>query len=223
MIKTEKAAAIAKHYYYNVYGKDVTREDYQKTCKTIEYLFDCGFYSADIIKEVINKSRDKVITIKNVPDKFWAGSLIKRDAFYLHDELRITSKATEFNPVTGEFKIYPFYCEMKIRYTAEDVLRYFYSKIGSFGESIADKKTDLKTIFYLMKKYEKIDFVEPLDIILCLIDNRIRNENGKETTKLIQITDDSYDTIWNLQKDMQELEAMDKKRIVWRWENVQAN
>ena len=220
MLEAKKSTAgIAKYYYYNVYADDASEEDYKKTYSTIEYLKECGFSFLTIFKEIILKSNTRAITIDNVPNKFWKDSLVKKDAYYLHDELRLVSKAPEFNPITGETKRFPFYCEMKIKYGIEDVLNYFYTHIGKMNAMLADKKSDTKAVIYLMKKYEKIDYVEPLDIILCLIDNSVKNSD-RDITKLIQITDNSLDVIIELQNNMQELSAKDRKRTVWRWENV---
>lgn len=214
LIKTLKNKEFLMYYYGNIYNNnDYTENNVFRTSKTIDYLQDCGFNYLEIIRE-LSLHKEKEINGQNLNDNLWKNSLIKRNAFYLHKELRLVSKAPEFNFLEDTIKSYSFYCEMKIRYTTSDVLQYFESCLTPFNRQFLDKKTDTKTVQFLIKKYSKIDYVEPLDIILCSIDHYTKE--NPDCTKLIEITSDNLDVVKHLQENMLELEAKDLRRITWR-------
>lgn len=215
-IKTTKIqnSNLIQYYYKEIYRKeDYSKSDTIRTDKTIGYLKDCGFSVTEIIQEIGRWSK-ACITIDDLSGILWNNSLIKRGAFYLHRELRVVSKAPEYDYESDTLKIYPFFCEMKIRYTVDDVLNYFYSRIPSLNCQFVDKKTDRKTVAFLMNKYSNIDYIEPLDIILCSID--YCTKNNPDSYKLIDITCDNLNIIKQLQSDMVELESKDLRKITWR-------
>lgn len=215
-IKTTKIqnSNLIQYYYKEIYRKeDYSESDTIRTDKTIGYLKDCGFSVTEIIQEIGRWSK-ACITIDDLSGILWSNSLIKRGAFYLHRELRIVSKAPEYDYESDTLKTYQFFCEMKIRYTVDDVLNYFYSRIPSLNCQFVDKKTDRKTVAFLMNKYSNIDYIEPLDIILCSID--YCTKNNPDSYKLIDITCDNLNIIKQLQSDMVELESKDLRKITWR-------
>lgn len=215
-IKTTKIqnSNLIQYYYKEIYRKeDYSKSDTIRTDKTIGYLKDCGFSVTEIIQEIGRWSK-ACITIDDLSGTLWNNSLIKRGAFYLHRELRIVSKAPEYDYESDTLKTYQFFCEMKIRYTVDDVLNYFYSRIPSLNCQFVDKKTDRKTVAFLMNKYSNIDYIEPLDIILCSID--YCTKNNPDSYKLIDITCDNLNIIKQLQSDMVELESKDLRKITWR-------
>ena len=215
-IKTTKIqnSNLIQYYYKEIYKKeDYSKSDTIRTDKTIGYLKDCGFSVTEIIQEIGRWSK-ACITIDDLSGTLWNNSLIKRGAFYLHRELRIVSKAPEYDYENDTLKTYQFFCEMKIRYTVDDVLNYFYSRIPSLNCQFVDKKTDRKTVAFLMNKYSNIDYIEPLDIILCSID--YCTKNNPDSYKLIDITCDNLNIIKQLQSDMVELESKDLRKITWR-------
>lgn len=211
MIRNE---SLIKYYYGEIYTKDdVFDSDIIRSDKTINYLKDCGFSSLEIIQE-LERQKEPSITIDTLTKGLWNNSLIKPGAFYLHHELRIVSKAPEYDYQNNTILTYPFYCEMKIRYTTDDLLNYFYSRISPLNTQFVDKKTDRKTVTFLMRKYGNIDFVEPLDVILCSIDYHTKND--LDCYKLIDVTCDNLNIIKQLQNDMVELESKDLRKITWR-------
>lgn len=214
-IKSEiQNESLIKYYYGEVYiGDDIYDTDIIRSDKTISYLKDCGFSSLEIIQE-LGRQKGPSITADTLTKTLWEGSLIKRGAFYLHHELRIVSKAPEYDFHNNRVSTYPFYCEIKIRYTTEDLLNYFYSRISPLNTRFVDRKTDRKTVAFLMKKYDNIDYIEPLDIILCSID--YHTKSNPDCYKLIDITCDNLNIIKQLQDDMVELESKDLRKITWR-------
>ena len=103
---------------------------------------------------------------------------------------------------------------MKIRYTRQNLLDYFYNRLKSINRQLVDRKTDLKAIDFLMNKYSSLDYIEPLDVILCSIDNHL--EQRDDTYRLIDITKTNLNIINQLMNEMMELESKDLRKIVWR-------
>ncbi len=200
-------------YYGEIYNGDYNEDNVIRTDKTISYLLDCDFSNLEITKELAFYNVPE-ITINNLRDILWKNSLIKRGAFYLHNQLRIIAPNPVFDLATNTLKVTPFYCEMKIRYTINDVVNYFYSKLYQFNLKLVDRKADYQAVKYLMTKYNQIDYVEPLDIILCSIDSYTKN--NPQCYKLIEISSDNYNVIKNIQADMLELEKQNMRQSIWR-------
>lgn len=210
----DKADVLASYYYDVIVSKiEHSSNDYIRTKKTIEYLFDNDFDIPDIIAE-LKKHRSNIIRGEDLSDSLWKDSLIKRGAFYLHRELRIVSPPPVFNLQKNIEITYPYFCEMKIRYTRQNLLDYFYNRLKSINRQLVDKKTDLKAIDFLMNKYSSLDYIEPLDVILCSIDNHL--EQRDDTYRLIDITKTNLNIINQLMNEMMELESKDLRKIVWR-------
>ena len=183
------------------------------TKNTCEYLLDCGFSSLEIVA-LLNGLKSGPLSYDSLPDKLWESSLMKRDAFYLHHELRLESKAPEFCVRTGKVIEYPYYCEMKIRYTADDVLKYFRSKMKPSNLALSSDEYDKTAIRQLFKQYSKLDYVEPLDVLLCSIDNHLNLE--PDCIRLIDITKTNREVIAALISDMKSLEAEDRRKMIMR-------
>ena len=201
------------NFYYSMINKNVDDVKFLETANTIDYLLDNGLTSIEIINELKRHNSDSII-YSNLSDILWKNSLIKKGAFYLHRELRLESPAPQYNPITNLVIEQPFYCEMKIRYYEKDVVNYFVSKLSGNAKQLEDIKTDLGAVRYLMSKYSKIDYVEPLDIILCSIDNHLEQEPN--CYRLIDVSNTNQTTIDMLVNDMLTLESQDDRKMVPR-------
>ena len=211
---SNSASALAKLYYDRVGEESIGgAKGFQVTKNTCEYLLDCGFSALEIIN-VLNGLSFGALSYDVLPDRLWQGSLIKRGAFYLHRELRIESQAPEFDIRTGRVLEYPYYCEMKIKYTVEDTLRYFRSKMKPPNIALTSDEYDKNAIKQLFKQYSKLDYVEPLDVILCSIDNHLSLDSG--CVRLIDITKTNREVITSLIGDIKILEAQDRRKMVMR-------
>lgn len=183
----------------------------------MDYLLECGFSFEEILEE-INRHDEDCITYENLSSKLWNGSLIKRGAFYLHRNLRLVSPAPSYDIETDEETEYPYYCEIKVRYTENDVLNFFRQKLSATGKTLQDDRADLAALRNMMTKFSKIDFVEPLDLVLCSIDYHL-NE-FPDTYRLIQVTNNCEFLLNKIISDMKELEAKDLRRMVMRWKRL---
>ena len=211
------AIAIAK-YYFDRCGRDISSysPEFLKTANTLDYLLDSGFSSLDIIKET-NKHNGEVIEYDNLSDTLWKDSLIKKGAFYLHKELRLESPRPIYNPKTGEVTEFPYYIEMKIRYTEDDVLDYFVKKLKSSLVTSNDRHWDRRVLRELIKRFSNLDYVEALDVILCSIDRYL--ENNPDCYNLRDISVVTGEIVEELTADLQEMQILDQRKLVFR-ENV---
>ena len=211
------AIAIAK-YYFGRCGRDISSDspEFLKTANTIDYLQDSGFSSLDIIKET-NKHNGEVVEYDNLSDSLWKDSLIKKGAFYLHKELRLESPRPVYNPKTGEVTEFPYYLEMKIRYTEDDVLDYFVKKIKSSLVTSNDRHWDRRVLREFLKRFSNLDYVEALDVILCSIDRYL--ENNPDCYNLRDISVVTGEIVEELTDDLQQMQMLDQRKLVFR-ENV---
>lgn len=208
------AIAIAK-YYFDRCGRDISScsPEFLKTANTLDYLIDSGFSSLDIIKET-NKHNGEVIEYDNLSDTLWKNSLIKKGAFYLHKELRLESPRPIYNPKTGEVTEFPYYIEMKIRYTEDDVLDYFVKKLKSSLVTSNDRHWDRRVLRELIKRFSNLDYVEALDVILCSIDRYL--ENNPDCYNLRDISVVTGEIVEELTADLQEMQIIDQRKVVFR-------
>lgn len=213
-----KAKALANVYYGEILSKNKIAyspldDRVIATANTIDYLFDCGFSFNEILEELYRHNEES-ITYSNLSDKLWKGSLIKRDAFYLHRSLRLVSPAPSYNIESDEEISYPFYCEMKIRFTETDVLNFFKERLTETGRILQDDRADLAVLRNMMVKFSRIDYVEPLDLVLCAIENKLNKT--PETYRLIQVTNECEFLLNEIIRDMKELESKDLRKMVMR-------
>ena len=103
---------------------------------------------------------------------------------------------------------------MKIRFTEDDVLDFFYSRLNFINKTLADREYDRRALRSLLKKYSVFDYVEPLDIILCSIVNHIKQV--EDCYRLIDITQTNKQVIETLLSDMLALNMKDERKMVAR-------
>ena len=213
--KINNAAIVLAKYYYNRCGRDFSSDspEFLKTANTLDYLLDSGFSSLDIMKEV-NKYNGEVIEYDNLSDALWKNSLIKKGAFYLHKELRLESPRPIYNPKTGEVTEFPYYLEMKIRYTEDDVLDYFVKKLKTSLVTSNDRHWDRRVLREFLKRFSNLDYVEALDVILCSIDRYL--DNNPDCYNLRDISVVTGEIVEELTADLQEMQILDQRKLVSR-------
>lgn len=162
-----------------------TMKERNQTAATIEYLLDCGFSYGEVVDIILkdySKSGDEIITPDNLPDRLWNNSLIERNKFYYHHELRLTK------PLGIKKKINN-YLEMKIRFTMNDLVKYFNR---AFNPEISDYKKTATQLEVMLKKFNSsTSLVKPIDLVLRSIDDAKK----KSETTFTQI----YEP-WDIQK-----------------------
>lgn len=137
---------------------------------TLLYLIDNKYEFKDIL-EILKKSKiEDCFRPDSLPDSLWDNSLLKRDTYYYHNILHITSKPPIWNPETLKVESEPFFMEIKINFTINDLLNYYYETC-MVDMSLRNDKRDIGAFEHLLKTYAKaIDNIEAIDIVLMLID-----------------------------------------------------
>ena len=95
-----------------------------------------------------------------------------------------------------------------------ETLRYFRSKMKPPNIALTSDEYDKNAIKQLFNQYSKLDYVEPLDVLLCSIDNHLTL--NPDCTRLIDITKTNREVITSLIGDMKILEAQERRKMVMR-------
>lgn len=187
-------------YVRIVYGYDI--EDKRNIKRIVGYLKSNDYTDAQIISYLI-------VNGDTLDDSLWQDSLLKPNTFYYHNLLRIRPKAPIWHPEKGYEEIEPFFLEMKINFTLDDLLNYYYTNIRVPVE-LRDYNKDIGALKFLLNKYNKMQ-VESIDFVLCLID--INKENENFTSSVLNL--DKYNT-QALDKINNIVANTKSKEIVWR-------
>lgn len=176
---------------------------------TIDYLYDNNYNEGDIIN-ILSKIKKESIKYKDLPSKLWNG-LIERDTYYFHPELQILSKPPILS-ISSDIiiKQVKFFKEIKISYTKQNVLNYFYCKANS--KIIKDMNRDLGSLDYLLSRY-KHQLMNSLDVILYLID-----DHAFETNSLLALSNYEVDTLERIENMYYDNHRSGTDKIIYRWE-----
>lgn len=176
---------------------------------TIDYLYDNNYNEGDIIN-ILSKIKKESIKYKDLPSKLW-NSLIERDTYYFHPELQILSKPPMLS-ISSDIiiKQVKFFKEIKISYTKQDVLNYFYRKSNS--KIIKDINRDLGSLDYLLSRY-KHQLMNSLDVVLYLID-----DHAFEANSLLALSNYEVDTLERIENMYYDNHRSGTDKIIYRWE-----
>lgn len=182
--------------------------DYNKTKMLFDYLLESGIEKNVLVSTMASEFPNKdMLTIEDIPDSLWENSLLKRNTFYYHKELQIISP-----PPTWD-QVYPFYLEMKIKYTSNDILKYFIERFNIRQEWMNSEK-EIGSINFLLKNYSKYSFIEPVDFLLHLIDYVASTDNNVST--IYDLRDFENDLATYLELDIENAKVNNKNKIIWR-------
>lgn len=196
------------YYDFNAGEHPESNSNVKKTENLFNYLLDAGVSSNEIVDLIIRDFDNKdYLSYKDVPNKIWDKSLLERDKFYYHKELEILSK-----PPTWE-ETFPFFREMRIKYTEQDILNYFCSKF-SINEDWVNKDKEIGCIKYLIDKYKMFKFAEPVDFMLFLIDFVKAKE--VKVYKIYDICNFESEFALIFDLDIKNSVLKNKNTIIWR-------
>lgn len=198
------------NFYYNfVVGEfPEDKESLIKTSMIFGFLSESGCTRKQLLTSIINDFPNReVLYPDNIPDNLWEGSLLIRHKFYFHKELQILSP-----PPTWDMS-FPFYIEMKIQYSIENLLDYF-TKTFKVNVEWMNKDKELGSIKYLLKDYSKYGFIEPVDFLLHLID--YVSSLGCKATSVYDLRNYETECVEYLELDIQNAKAAKKNKVIWR-------
>lgn len=186
-----------------------------KTQKVIDYLLEAKISEKDIFKIIEDAPKADYLKHEDLPDWLWDNSLLNRDTFYYHHILQIRSKAPKMNMETFEVESVPFYLEMQIKFSANDLLLYFYNK-AQIEYSFKDEKKDIGAIAHLLNQYARIDFIDGVDFLLSLIDYAVEMEDCS-TSSIFQLDSKYRSEVFEyLKKRTSEAKANHADTIIYR-------
>lgn len=158
---------LIESYAYVVYGHIIEDENLLKKLKrTINYLIDNNYDNTFIFSYLLDYG-------PVISEVLWHNTLLKPDAFYYHEQLTIMPGPSIWHPNMKE-KSQKFYLEMKIKYTIDDLLNYYYTEL-LIPVELRDRNKDKGAFEHMLKKYTKFR-CEPIDFILYLIDYNKQQE-----------------------------------------------
>lgn len=199
-------------YYTNMLGYVPSKEAELKSDAIFKYLIDNDLSSQEIINiMLVIPQPAEIITPDLLPDYLWKDSLIKRNTFYYHHSLHITSKPPYFD-IKKKCEIKePYFLEMKIRYTESDLYKYYL--INTNAPQLNDKR-DLAALSSLVKKYDSLSFIQGLDFVLSLIDSCRYCQT--KVLNVFDISKNEADVYEELKKKTAEARLKGKDLIRWR-------
>ena len=147
-------------------------------------LIDNGYSNKEATKILI----DTKLNIDNYEHK--DSILNEEDPVYRHHELQIHSKPGGFDPVTCTVIKRPYYLEMKKRYTINNLLDYYYTKL-IVPPLFRDNKRDIGAMNHLLSSF-KSPIISSVDFLLFVIDyvssNQYKLNNPLELKNWFQQT-----------------------------------
>lgn len=205
-----------EEYYSNTLGNYPFEDDDNKikSEKVIAYLKENEIGESDLIKTIEEMPGKDYISPEMLPDWLWEDSLLERDKFYYHNTLHIKPKAPTWNPLTNEESVEEHYMEMKIKFTMDDLITYFYRELN-INHELIDIAKDKGSFNFLINKYRKFDFIEPIDFILSLIDYAKSSENMR-VRSVLQIGEYESEVYDMLQAKVEQAKLEKANIIVWR-------
>ena len=158
-----------KQLYEICYGVEPTERDLALLEIKYQRLLDNG-YTAQEAKQLMIK------TSLRIDELIYDDSIITTsdDTIYYHHELQIHSKPGGFDPVTCTVIQRPYYLEMKSRYTMDNLLNYYYTKL-IVPPLFRDTKRDIGAMNHLINSF-KSPIINSVDFILFVIDYVASNE-----------------------------------------------
>lgn len=124
-------------------------------------LIDNGYTDKEAKNILINSKLD-------IDNYEHTDSIIDGDKLYRHHELQIHSLPGGFDPETCTVIKRPYYLEMKSRYTMNNLLDYYYTKLV-VPMLFRDEKRDIGAFKHLFSSF-KSPLIDSVDFILFVID-----------------------------------------------------
>lgn len=203
---------LLEFYYYNL-GEEPNEFERAITKATLDHLKDNNLSDSEIIRMMETFPAKMALSPSDLPDSLWENSLVKRDMFYYHGELHITSPAPYWDFENDRIISSRFFLEMKIQYNIQDLISYYYKKFP-MDTRLVDNKKDVGTMEYLLNKYKNIDIIEPVDFILFLIDEAV--ESDCELTEMIDLKRFEAQTLKYLEHKTMNAAVEKANKIIWR-------
>ena len=204
-------------YYSLISGLEPELENFNRTISTAKYLKDNGFNNQEIFKIFKFISKQK-IEGEDLPKSLWNDSLLEKGVYYYHNEFHITSKPPTWNPVTFKEECEPFFIEMKIKYTIEDLRNRFYDKC-KVPPGLREDKLVEGGLKHLLSKYNNLS-AQSIDYIMLMIDLADEDVDRELITNVFDLEKYSKQAFIILEDIVQEAQVNKNNKIIWRNESA---
>jgi hypothetical protein len=178
------AEELTELYYKTVVGCYPWKTDNNKriTCNTIQFLLDSNIEIGDIWN-ILSEIEDGIVKPSLLPDGLWKDSLIKRNVYYTHHSLQITSPTTTIDK-NGCLRVASdWWIEIKPRFTMLDLIEYYYTKLYDAPRTNTQTQ-DIGAFTFMYDKYNRYishkhsTYVDVLDVLLTAIDTAAKEKEG---------------------------------------------
>ena len=126
--------------------------------------------------------------------------------------MQITSKPPYYDFKSNKEIIDPFFLEIKIKFTLDDLVSYFYKL--NIDNDLRNDKRDTAAMKSLLLRYDNLSVVESLDFVLSLIDY-CKYSNDK-ISNVFDITKNEASVLEDLKKKVAEAKFAGKDKIICR-------
>ena len=200
-------------YYSLISGIEPDKKDFNRTLSTALYLKDNNYSNQDIFKMFRFISKKK-IKGEDLPKSLWNNSLLEKGKFYFHNEFHIKSKPPTWNPITFKEECEPFFIEMKIQYSLEDLRNRFYDKCRiSLG--LREDKLVEGGLKHLLLKYSNLK-APAIDYIMVMIDLANEDVDGEIITNVFDLERYFKSAFIILEEMVEEATVNKSNKVVWR-------
>ena len=211
-------------------GYSPSEEDYNRLMATCLFLKDNGFTEGEILKILLDSNKDlpedcemtaleKTIVLgEQLPEYLWENSLLEKGKYYYNNKLHICSKAPTWNPKTMQEECEPFFMEMKINFTMQDLLELFYRECRTPVE-LRVKSRDEGALQHLLNKYNKMK-APGVDYLLLMIDLANKDNKLDFLTNPFELENYSKEAFIILEEIVEESTLNKSNVITWRTYNA---
>lgn len=205
-------------FYMLTTGIEPEEQDFNRTLSTANYLKDNGFNNIEILnifKNIMKDKKNAVIYGEDLPEELWDNSLLEKGKFYFSDILHIKSKPPSWNPVTFKEECESFFLEMKINFTMDNLLEYYYDKCR-VPQGLQDDKKNAGALNHLIKKYNAFNNVPGIDYVIALINKTANDIDKSFTSEVFEIEDYNKEVIEEFEAIYNQATFEKTNVIIWR-------
>lgn len=211
-------------------GIEPSENDYKQLNATVGYLKDNGKTNKEIFKILMDSNTNlpedcemsaidrAIVRQTELPDYLWEDSLLQKDIYYYNNRLHISSKPPTWNPKTFQEECEPFYMEMMIRFTIEDLLNMYYAECR-VPLGLREKTRDIGALKHLLSKYNNLK-APGLDYVMYMIDLASKDTETEFLANPFELENYSKQAFMDLESMVEEATLNNSNKITWRNTNA---
>lgn len=211
-------------------GIEPSENDYKQLNATVGYLKDNGKTNKEIFKILMDSNTNlpedcemsaierAIVRQTELPDYLWEDSLLQKDTYYYNNRLHICSNPPTWNPKTFQEECEPFYMEMMIRFTMEDLLNMYYAECR-VPLGLREKTRDIGALKHLLNKYNNLK-APGLDYVMYMIDLASKDTETEFLANPFELENYSKQAFMELEGMVEEATLNNSNKITWRNTNA---